>query len=258
MLVLPLAVLLSATPPSLEGWSRRACPPPKQTPESNVELKVMEEQHAECLRKAMERALGKALLTLKKSRPAAVQQAVALQADYDRWVVEACSTLEEANWVDLTSGERSMGTGYGFTMSECRQRQYSWRGFYADIWARGHWSALDAVFRAQGGPAETTRQSLLDYRDRARRSAARAPAQAAVRASALPQRKLSREDWKTYLERLDRAIAGPEGLARRQCALLPTAPEDCTQRLADSLVAQLDFPEALRASSRHPPARSEP
>jgi|GEM_PF-2483950 len=258
MLVLPLAVLLSATPPALVGWSCRACPPPKQTPESIVELKLMEEQHAECLRKAMARALDKALLPLKKSRPAAFQQAVALQADYDRWVADACSALEEANWVDLSSGERSMGTGYGFTMSECLRRQYSWRGFYADVWARGHWSALGPVFQAQGGPAETTRQSLLDYRERARRTAARAPAELEVEASALPRRKLSQEDWKAYLARLERAIGGPEELARRQCALVPAASEDCARRFADSLVAQLDFPEALHASSRHPPARSGP
>jgi len=38
---------------------------------------------------------------------------------------DACTAVEEANWVDLATGERSMSTGHGFTESHCLQEQYA-------------------------------------------------------------------------------------------------------------------------------------
>ncbi|MBM7112665.1 hypothetical protein [Archangium primigenium] len=260
MLVLPLALLLSTTPPAVMGWAGRACTTPKQTPQSTMDLKVREEEHAECLRKAMGRALDKVLASAKagaagkRPTPALAGQVLALQADYERWVSDACAVMEEVTWMDVSTGERFMGTGYGLTRSECQQRQFAWRGFYLDVWARGEWSALGPVFEAQGGAARTARQFLLDHRTQVQRAASLAPAHGA--AAALPGRKLSQADWSLYLERLARVLSAPESLARRQCEVLPSAAqptaEACVQRFADSLLAPLDFPESARAASRRP------
>ncbi|MGZ3459808.1 MAG: hypothetical protein ACXU86_15035, partial [Archangium sp.] len=92
-------------------------------------------------------------------------------------------------------------------------------------------------------PARTARASLQAYRSQVRQAASRAPAHA--EASNLPVRPLSQRDWKPFTERLERAAAGPEALARRQCALAPRPTPDCARRFADSLAAQLDFSEAL-------------
>ncbi|MGZ3456946.1 MAG: hypothetical protein ACXU86_00400, partial [Archangium sp.] len=61
MLALALAAVLAVNPSPVEAWSTRACPPPTQTPGSNVELKFAEQQRAECLRKAMNKALDEVL-----------------------------------------------------------------------------------------------------------------------------------------------------------------------------------------------------
>jgi hypothetical protein len=250
MLVLPLALLLTAAPPALESWATRVCPPSKAEPDSNVEMKHMEQRRAECLRKAMNKALDRVILPLKKSRPDAFKEWMALQADYNRWMAEACAAAEEANWVDLTTGERSMGTGYGFTESQCLQRHHAWRGFYAEAWARGERNPLVPLSPALEGPAAEARRAWNAYRDRVRQTAARAPTHAAD--PARPSRKLSRDDWKPYLERLERVLAGPELLATHQCSLVSAPPADCVQRFADSLFAQMDPPQPPGSSEGGP------
>ncbi|WPB77436.1 hypothetical protein KYC5002_51715 [Archangium violaceum] len=243
MLAPTLAIVLAANPSPVDAWARKACPLPKQTPDSNVEMKFMEQQRAECLKKAMNKALDKVIVPLKKSKPPAFKEWMSLQADYNRWMAEACAAVEEANWVDLASGERSMGTGYGFTESQCLQRQFAWRGFYADAWARKDWNTIQQALQGFSESARKARESLQAYRSKAQAAAARAPAH--VEESDLPMRQLAQDDWKPYMERLERAASGPEALARRQCALHPSPAPDCAQRLTDGLVSQLDFTEAL-------------
>lgn len=243
MLALTLAALLAANPAPADAWSREACPPPKQTPDSNIEMKYMEQQRAGCLKKAMNKALDKVIVPLKKQKPAAFKEWMALQASYNRWMADACAAIEEAHWVDLSSGERSMGTGYGFTESQCLQRQYAWRGFYADAWAREDWKGIEQALQSFAEPASKARDSLQSYRSKAQAAAARAPAH--VEESDTPMRPLAQTDWKPYLERLERAASGPAALARGQCALHPSPSPDCAQRFEDSLAAQLDFSEAL-------------
>jgi hypothetical protein len=243
MLALAFAAVLATTPGPVDAWAEKACPSPRQVPDSNVELKLLARQRAECLRKAMNKALDQVLVPLKKQKSPAFKQWMALQADYNRWVADACAAVEEANWVDLSTGERSMGTGYGLLESQCLQRQYAWRGFYAEAWARQDWKALQQALQAWAEPAHKARESLQSYQARTRELAARAPVHVAQ--SNLPVRPLSQADWKPYTERLERAASGPEALSRRQCALVPNPSPDCTQRLADSLSAQLDFSDAL-------------
>jgi hypothetical protein len=243
MLAFTLAAVLAATPAPVDAWAKKACPPPKQTPDSNVEMKFMEQKRAECLRKAMNKALDKVIVPLKKQKPDAFKEWMGLQADYNRWMADACAAVEEANWVDLATGERSMGTGYGFTESACQQQQAAWRGFYADAWARKDWKAIQQALQGFAEPARKGRESLQAYRTRAQQAASRAPAH--VEESDLPVRQLSQADWKPYMERLERAASGPEALARRQCALVPSPSPDCAQRFAESLSAQLDFSDAL-------------
>jgi hypothetical protein len=246
MLALTLATVLAATPAPVESWARKACPPPKQTPDSNVELKALEQKRAECLRKAMNKALDKVIVPLKKANPAAFKEWMALQADYNRWVADACAAVEESNWVDLSTGERSMGTGYGFTENGCLQQQFAWRGFYAEAWARKDWASIQQALQGFAEPARKARESLQSYRSRTKEAAARAPAH--VEESELPMRQLTRDDWKPYNERLDRAAAGPEALSKRQCALVPSPTPDCAQRFSDSLSAPMDFTDALSNS----------
>jgi hypothetical protein len=243
MLALILAAVLAATPAPVESWSRKACPPPKQTPDSNAELKFLAQKRAECLRKAMNKALDKVLLPLKKSKPSAFKDWMSLQADYNRWLADACAAVEESNWVDLSTGERSMGTGYGFTESGCLQQQFAWRGFYADAWARKDWTAIQQALQGFAESGRKARASLQSYRSRTKEAAARAPAQ--VEESELPMRQLTREEWKSYNERLERAAAGPEALSQRQCALVPIPTPDCAQRFSDSLSTPMDFTDAL-------------
>ncbi len=243
MLAPTLALLLAANPSPVDAWARKACPPPKQTPESNIEMKFSEQQRAECLKKAMNKALDKVIVPLKKSKPPAFKEWMSLQADYNRWMADACAAVEEANWVDLSSGERSMGTGYGFTESQCLQQQFSWRGFYADAWARKDWTAMQQALQGFSESARKARETLQSYRSKAQAAAARAPAH--VEESDLPVRQLTQADWKPYMERLERAASAPEALSRRQCALHPSPASDCAQRLTDSLLSSLDFSDAL-------------
>ncbi len=243
MLALTLLTVLAAQPAPVESWARKVCPPPKQTPDSNVELKTLEQKRAECLRKAMNKALDKVILPLKKSNPSAFKEWMGLQADYNRWLADACSAVEESNWVDLSTGERSMGTGYGFTESGCLQQQFAWRGFYAEAWARKDWTSIQQALQGYAEPARKARESLQSYRSKTKEAAARAPAH--VEESELPMRQLTRDDWKSNNERLERADAGPEVLTKRQCALVPSPTPDCAQRFSDSLSTPMDFTDAL-------------
>ncbi|MET0401588.1 MAG: lysozyme inhibitor LprI family protein, partial [Cystobacter sp.] len=236
MLVLPLAALLSAAPLAPDVWSTRVCPPARGEPSSNVEMKFKEQQRAECLRKAMNKALDRVLLPLKKSRPEAFKAWMDLQADYNRWLSESCAAVEEVLWVDLSSGERSMGTGYGFTESQCLQRQYAWRGWYADAWARGERDPRQALPGLESSAAGA-RRAWTAYRDQVRHAASRAPVQ--VAGSSLPTRQLTREDWAPYEQRLERVLSGPDALAPRQCALAPPPAGDCPRSFAESLFVQL-------------------
>jgi hypothetical protein len=244
MLSLTLALVLSAAnPPPVEAWASKACPAPKKEPDSNVEFKAQLAARAECLKKAMNKALDKVIVPLKKKDPAAFKQWMSLQADYNRWVADACAAVEEANWVDTSTGERSFGTGYGGTEQECYQRQYAWRGFYADAWARNDWKALSTALDAFAKTAPQRQEQVNQYQKQAQAAAARAPAH--VEQSDTPTQKLSKDDWKAYNERLERAASGPKALSERQCALVPKAGPTCAESFRASLISQLDFSEAL-------------
>jgi hypothetical protein len=244
MLSLTLALVLSATnPPPVDAWAKKACPLPKKEPQSNVEFKHQEHQRAECLKKAMNKALDKLIVPLKKKEPATFKQWMTLQADYNRWVADACAAVEEAYWTDPGTGERTMGTGYGSAEMQCRQVQYAWRGFQADAWARNDWQAVSKALEEYAKVAPQRQQQLRTYTEQAKAAAARAPEQAEQ--TDTPTQKLSRDDWKAYNERLERAASAPPTLAGRQCALVPKAPAHCAESFRDSLLAHLDFSEVL-------------
>ncbi len=84
----------------------------------------------------MNKALDKVIVPLKKANPSAFKEGMGLHA-----------AVEESNWVDLSTGERSMGTGYGFTESGCLQRQFAWRGFHAEAWARRDWASIQQALQ---------------------------------------------------------------------------------------------------------------
>jgi hypothetical protein len=244
MLSFTLALVLSATnPPPVEAWAKKACPLPKKEPQSNVEFKYQEDQRAECLKKAMNKAVDKLILPLKKKNPATFKQWMALQADYNRWVADACAAVEEAYWTDPSTGERSMGTGYGTAELQCRQRQYAWRGFQAEAWSRNDWQAVSKALEEYAKVATQRQEQLHTYTEQAKAAAARAPAQAEP--SDTPTQKLTQSDWKAYNERLERAASAPPTLAERQCALVPKAPANCAETFRASLFAHLDFSEVL-------------
>jgi hypothetical protein len=249
VLALTTALLLSALPPPVEAWAHKACPPPREEPESNVELKAQAQKRAECLRKGMNKALDRILLPLKKEKAPSFKEWMALQADYNRWMAEACTAVEEAHWVDLSTGERAMGTGYGSTETQCLQQQYAWRGFYADAWARKDWKALTQAQEAFGPAATRARDSLTKYRAQVGQAAARPPP---AEDAESPVRPLSQEEWVDYTARLERAGGAPEALARRQCALLPEAPANCSEKFALTLYSYLDFSEALSGQAQNP------
>jgi hypothetical protein len=249
MLSLTLALVLSAANPQpVEAWANKACPVPKKEPDSNVEYKARLAARAECLKKAMNKALDKVIVPLKKKDPATFKQWMALQADYNRWMADACAAVEEANWVDTSTGERTFGTGYGGTEQECLQRQYAWRGFYADSWARNDWKAITAALEAYAKTAPKHQEQVSQYQQRTQAAAANAPAQ--VPETADVTRKLSKDDWKAYNERLERAATGPKSLAGRQCALVPKAAPTCAESFQASLISQLDFSDALSGSGQ--------
>ncbi|MBN1208259.1 MAG: hypothetical protein JXB05_25595 [Myxococcaceae bacterium] len=244
MLSLTLALVLSAAnPPAVEAWANKACPLPKKEPDSNVEFKAQLSARAECLKKAMNTSLDKVIVPLKKKEPATFKQWMGLQADYNRWIADACAAVEEAQWTDTSTGERAMGTGYGTTEMECHQKQYAWRGFYADAWARNDWKALSAALEAYGQVAPRLQEGLSQYQKQAQAAAARAPA--SVGQSDTPSQTLTQEDWKHYNARLERAATAPQALAERQCALVPKADASCAERFRASLVSHLDFSDVL-------------
>lgn len=249
MLSLTLALVLSAAnPPPVEAWANKACPAPKKEPDSNVEFKAQLAARAECLKKAMNKALDKVIVPLKKKDPATFKQWMSLQADYNRWVADACAAVEEAHWVDTSTGERTFGTGYGGTEQECYQRQYAWRGFYADAWARNDWKAISSALEAYSKTAPKVQEQVGEYQKRTQAAAATAPAQ--VPETADITRKLSKDDWKAYNERLERAASGPKTLAERQCTLVPKAPPTCAESFQASLTSQLDFSDALAGAGQ--------
>lgn len=246
MLSLTLALVLSAAnPPPVEAWASKACPAPKKEPDSNVEFKAQQGARSECLKRAMNKALDKVLLPLKKKDPATFKEWMGLQADYNHWMAEACAAVEEANWVDPSTGERSMGTGYGSSEQECLQRQYAWRGFYADAWARGDWKAISSALDAYAKLAPGLQEKLSQYQKQTQTAAASAPAQ--VQETEEVMHKLSKDDWKAYNDRLERAASGPKPLSERQCALVPKAPPTCAESFRASLMSQMDFSDALGA-----------
>ncbi len=246
MLSLTLALVLSAAnPPSVEAWASKACPVPKKEPDSNVELKALQSARSECLKKVMNKALDKVLVPLKKKEPATFKQWMGLQADYNRWMADACAAVEEANWVDPSTGERSMGTGYGGSEQECLQRQYAWRGFYAEAWARGDWKAISTALDAHAKVAPQLQEKLSQYQKQTQAAAASAPAHVQETDSAT--RKLSKDEWKAYNDRLERAANGLRLLSERQCALVPKAGSTCAESFRASLISQMDFSDALGA-----------
>jgi hypothetical protein len=244
MLSLTLALVLSAAnPPPVEAWANKACPLPKKEPESNVEFKAQEGHRAECLKKAMNKPLDKVIVPLKKKDPATFKQWMGLQADYNRWVADACAAVEEAYWSDPLTGERSMGTGYGTAEMQCRQQQYAWRGFYADAWGRGDWKAISQALEGYAKLAPQRQEQLSKYREQARAAGEKAPVNAEP--SGTPMQTLTKEDWKHYNERLERAATAPATLAERQCALVPKAPANCAEAFRASLLFHLDFSDVL-------------
>jgi hypothetical protein len=255
MLELALTLVLSSSPSPIDAWAQQACPVPTRPPESTLEYKALEASRTECLKRAMNRALDKTLRPLKKERAPALREWMGLQADYNRWMADACAAVEEARWVDLASGQRGMGTGYGATESGCLQRQYAWRGFFAEALARGDARALDEALAAFAPPVSPRGEELRLYQRLTREAAVRAPVAEPGAESA--ERLLTQEDWRHYNARLERAAAGPELLARRQCALLPLPVTECEARLRGSLVEQLDFHEALPVEPA-PSASAEP
>lgn len=250
MLALPLTVLLLGVPPppAVEAWAEKACPVSKQTPDSNVEMKLGQKRRATCLREAMDRAHER--LVLKRARGPAARPWMALHADTVEWMTQACAALEEANWVDVSTRERSIGTGYGFTESQCLQRSFASRGYCVEAWERAEDKALARVLPSLASSAHEARASLERYRERVHQAAAQTPAPASERRA----RELSREDWGAWGERLERVAAGPEALAQRQCELLARPGPACVQPLADALSAPLDFSESLG----NPDARPDP
>jgi hypothetical protein len=244
MLSLTLALVLSATnPPAVEAWAKKACPPAKGEPDSNVEYKARLAARAECLKKAMNKAVDKLIVPLKKKSPATFKEWMGLQADYNRWMGDACAAVEEAHWVDTSTGERSMGTGYGGTEQECLQGQYAWRGFYTDAWARNDWKALSAALDAYAKLAPQRQEQLGQYQKQTQATAALAPVH--VEQTDTPTSKLTKDDWKAYNDRLERAATGPQALSQRQCTLVPKAGPSCAESFRASLISQLDFTEAL-------------
>jgi hypothetical protein len=237
----------------VDAWAHHACPPPARPPDSQLAAKAQEASRTVCLKRAMNRAVDKVVLPLKKQKAPAFREWMALQADYNRWMADACAAVEEARWVDLARGERGMGTGYGATENQCLQAQYAWRGFFADAVARGDAEALASALAEFTKEAPRCRDEVGAYQRLAGEAAARAPAQVGEGA----ERTLTQEDWRVATARLERAALGPGALAKRQCALLSLAVPECEQRLNDSLVAQLDFHDVLPAAPSAP-TPSEP
>jgi hypothetical protein len=248
MLALTLTLVLSATPPAaVETWANKACPRPKKEPESNIEFKGQEDARTQCLKRAMNKSLDKVIVPLKKKEPATFKAWMGLQADYNRWVDDACAAVEEAYWTDPATGERSMGTGYGTAEMACRQQQYAWRGLYADAWARGDWKAISTALEAYARDVPKRLEQLKTYQEQTKAAAGRAPAHAPQ--SDEPMQKLSKEDWKHYNARLERAATSPRAVAERQCALVPKAEPTCVESFRASLLWHLDFSEVLSSPS---------
>ncbi len=258
MLQLALTLVLASSPSPVDAWANQACPAPARPADSPLESKARQAERTECLKRAMNRAVDAIVVPLKKQGAPAFREWMALQADYNRWMADACAAQEEAHWVDLATGKRAMGSGYGAAETQCLQQQYTWRGFFADALARGDGAALEAALAGASVLASERGEVLRVYQRLTQEVAARAPEQVPEEDAGLAERLLSREDWSHYNARLERAASGPEGLARRQCGLLALPVAECEQRLRGSLVAQLDFRAALPAPVPAPLAPPEP
>jgi hypothetical protein len=242
----PLTVLVSvvaASPPAVTAWAQEACPQPSGEAASNAEFKVRQAERVACLERAMSRELDKVLRPLKKKDAAAFSEGVALQADFQRWAREACATLEDARWLHLRTGARSMGTSYGSAERECLQAQYAWRGFFAEGWSRGEWKALFRALEASTRQEPQRQEALAQYTQRVSAASRRAPAGGPDSLS----RPLSPDEWSRYLGRLSRLASAPPALAERQCALLPKPPASCAPLLMSGFMEPLDFREVLDA-----------
>ncbi|SEU22723.1 hypothetical protein [Stigmatella erecta] len=246
----PLAVVLAvlaAPPPAVTAWAQAACPLPPREAASNAEFKVQQAERVACLERAMNRELDKVLRPLQKKDAAALAEWMGLQSDFHRWAREACATVEDARWIHLRTGARSMGTSYGSAERECLQAQYAWRGFFAGGWSRGEWKVLFAVLEASARQGPRRQEALSQYTQRAEAAARRAPAKAAQQDT--PSRSLSPEEWARHLDRLSRLAHGPQALAGRQCALMPKPPPSCAPLLVSGFMDPLDFQGVLDTSS---------
>lgn len=246
----PLAVVLAvlaAPPPAVTAWAQQACPLPQGEAASNAEFKVRQAERVACLERAMNRGLDKVLRPLKKKDAGAFEAWMGLQADFHRWASEACATLEEARWIHLRAGARSMGTSYGSAERECLQAQYAWRGFFAEGWSRGEWKSLFAVLEASARQGPRRQEALAQYTERVADAARRAPVKASPQDS--PSRALTPEEWTRYLSRLGRISDVPQELAGRQCALMPKPRTSCPPLLVSGFMDPLDFQEVLETPS---------
>src|SRR5688500_1526307 len=123
MLQLALSLVLASSPSPVDAWAHQACPASARPPASSPEYPAQEAARTECLKRAMNRALDKTLRPLRKQGAPGLREWMGLQADYNRWMADACAAVEEARWVDLASGQRGMGTGYGVAENQCLQQQ---------------------------------------------------------------------------------------------------------------------------------------
>jgi hypothetical protein len=232
----PLALtllLLSAAPATPEAWARAACPvkpAPKQ--DSNVEMKGRESARTECLRRAMNRALDRVLLPLKSAKSPRFPTWMALQAEHNRWVREACAQVEDATWLDLSRGVRSWGTGYGYALMACEQREHAARGLFADRLARGE--------PVQLAPADATKAAAAraHYVKALETAAKRAPVAPVQDSQTLKQ--LSRAELQALAKEVAQLQPRAEALAKQQCALLAKPPAGCEAKLAAQLLAPIE------------------
>jgi hypothetical protein len=203
--------------------------------ESNVEMKGRESARTECLRRSMNRALDRVLLPLKAAKSPRFREWMALQAEHNRWVREACGQVEDAQWLDLARGERSWGTGYGYAATACEQRELASRGLFADAVAQGEPVALAPADATKSAAARTQYVKALEA------TAKRAPV------SLTPEQQDSqtlKRLTRTELQALAKDVAAlqprAEALAKRQCALLAKPPKGCEATLAAQLLAPID------------------
>lgn len=226
-------LLLSAAPATPEAWAQAACPvkpAPKQ--DSNVEMKGRESERSDCLRRAMNRALDRVLLPLKSAKAPGFRTWMDLQAAHNRWVREACGQVEDAKWLDLKRGVRSWGTGYGYALMACEQRELAARGLFADRLAQGEPVVLA---RADATKAAAARARYVKSLEAAAKRAPVAPVQ-----DSETMKQLSRAELQALAKDVAQLQPRAEALAKQQCALLAKPPAGCEATLAAQLLAPID------------------